>query len=303
MKQLIKNHQDFEALMEEIDRNLQKQGIPIQNRDMRAMMEVSKKLGCDIIMTPTPSSSPIPEKYTSHTLSSHIFDWYKKRYKNRMLTDFRLGYTVLMIRGDPWLLGMPLIFGEATAICDRDIEKEYPDLIANWPGKPKQHLLINILQCIEDFTPSLASSLSDKELSEILQYFVFSQKFFNMVESYCKNEEIVKAGLRDLINSARNCVSNPADLGMARWNSLQAAEKFLKFYIEKNESKYTYTHDLSKLYSQASEFGLSHIDEEILDNVQCSADVRYKEPNQSIQDAVMTHQNALKICSHVIKTI
>jgi len=171
MKYPIKTKEEFESLMEEVDSALQAKGVPIHARQIHAIGEVSKKFKIDLLVAPLQKSAT-PNLYEGESLSAHILDWFDQRYGERLKVDFSIGYSVVMLKGDAWLLKCPLIYGTVTVVCDRDLKKEYKNFVVNHVGKPQEKAAMNILRLIENFPQGLANRLSDEELRDLLNYYI-----------------------------------------------------------------------------------------------------------------------------------
>jgi hypothetical protein len=302
MKRTVQTEKEFKELMGEVDAALQGKGVPIHLRVILAIREVSQRLNVDLIYSPL-RTGPIPGLYEGESLSAHIQQWTQKRYGERLKVDFANGYSLLLIRGDPWLLRFPVIFGKITVVCDRDLSKQYPNLVVTQPGQPRQKGILNLFKCIENLPQELASDLADSELREILNYFLFGHEFLNKLNSFCRGNELVMTALSDLNASAKLATGNPSEYGQSRWASLQAAEKLLKFYIEKKRSSFPHIHELSRLEAKASKLGLPKIADSVLKAVQCSAGIRYSQQQQSVESVVGAHKGAMNIGSIVINAL
>jgi hypothetical protein len=79
MKNKITTKDQFEILIQEIDTELQKKGVPIHARQLRAIGEVSKKFKITLPVAPL-SSGPIPGNYEGESLSAHILEWFGSKY-------------------------------------------------------------------------------------------------------------------------------------------------------------------------------------------------------------------------------
>ena len=146
-------------------------------------------------------------------------------------------------------------------------------------------------------------SLNDSESREILGYFQFGHAFFNALNSHCRGNQLAMTALGDLNASAKMVTATPPEHGPSRWASLQAAEKFLKFYIESKKASFRHTHLLSALVSQAVGLGLPEIDASLVAAAQCSAQIRYTAQAQSVIDVVAAHKAAMHIGSTVVLTL
>ncbi len=299
---IIRNKEEFEKLMRDVDADLQKKNVPIHARELHGLSEVAKRLKCELICRPLPPG-PIPEVYDGESLSEHISRWMRNRYGDRLIVDLTISCSVILLRGDPWLLRFPLVYVTVTCRCDRNLYREYPNMVTNQPGQPEQKLISNVLKLIEKLPQGLAQDLTDEELRKILRYYVFCFKFFNKIRNSCRHNELVVAALSDIKASAKWAVGNASDYGQSRWASLQAAEKLLKFFIEKKELAFPRTHELSKLVSIAHNAGLPEINKKVLEKVQCDAGVRYSQKQYSIETIFEAHKGVIQIGSLVMNSL
>jgi hypothetical protein len=302
MARMIESEREFDSLMHEIDQKMQVDGVPIHLRELTAMSEVAKFLDVEFIISPL-KSKPTPGVYSGADLPAHISVWIRNRYGDRLNFDFTNGYAVLLIRGDPWLLRFPLLYGEVTLVCERDLSKKYPSFVVTRPGDPPKKPTVSILQCVKDLPQGLVSSLSDRELRDILKFFLSGHEFLNALNSFCRDRPLAMSALLDLNASARYCVSGPTEYGQSRWSSLQAAEKLFKFYIEYKGHPFPKTHQLSELAPKAAALGLSVIDAKVLDAIRCDAGVRYEQRRHAVNDVVAAHHGALAIGSAVVAAL
>lgn len=298
----IRTKEEFEALMQEVDTNLQSQGVPIHAREIAAMGEVAQRLGVNVICGPF-RTPPMLGVYEGESLSGHILEWVRNRYGERLKVPFANGYSILPLRGDPWLLKFPVIYGRVTIVCDRDLSKEFPTFVVSRAGQPQQRAVLNLLKCVQNLPQGLANELTDSELREVLDYFRFGHEFLNALNSYCRTSQLAMSALTDLNTSAKMATATPPEHGQSRWASLQAAEKFLKYYIEGRKANYPYTHDLSTLSAQAAGLGLPEIEQSVLRAAQCSAQLRYSQHTHSVVDVVEAHRAAMRIGATVIHAL
>jgi len=299
---IIRNEDDFEALMQEIDALLQSRGGPIHAREIGALAEAAHLLRISLVGGPL-TTGPIPGVYSGESLSAHIFQWMKRRYGDRLKIDFAIGYAPTLLKGDAWLLRFPLTYGSVTIVCERNLSIQFPSLVVQKPGEPKQKPLFNLLSCIDKLPQGLANSLSDTELRSLLEFYLLGHSFFNDASSLLQNDHLATSALSDLTASAKYCVSSSSERGQSRWSALQASEKFLKLYIERRGGSYPKTHNLSQLAKLACFFGLSKLDDALLNSVQCDAGIRYEERQHRLQDVVAANHGAIAIASAVVKTL
>ncbi|MFC1524649.1 HEPN domain-containing protein [Thermodesulfobacteriota bacterium] len=302
MRLSIKSKDDFETLMEEVDLALQAKGVPMPAREIPAIGEVAKKLNISLKVAPL-SSGPIQNLYEGDSLSAHILQWFDHRYGERLKVDFSIGYSVIIIRGESWLLKCPLMYGSVTVVCDRNLKNVYQNFVTNRPGKPQQEAKFNLLHSIEKIPEGLVNRLTDEELKEILNYYMNAHNFFNAIHGSCGGDELVLGAVTDFKTSARFAVGNPTSYGQSLWSTLQAAEKILKYYIKVKGEKFPHIHNLSKLAKQSYKLGLPVINEDLLKVVQCEASVRYEQLSYTVERVVKAHQGALQIALIVIKAL
>lgn len=288
MNNLPKNETEFNLLMEEINTKLKERDIPIMGRPLVALSVVCKKFGISLNIAPL-STPAIPGVYEGDSLSSHIYDWFDSKYGNRLKMG-GFGSTVILIKGDPWRIRMPMIFG-FHFVCDRDITKEI--IIMHRPAVSRYDKVINLLHYIEDLTPDLAQELSDAELKEITDFFILSYNALSRMWRICRRP-LLKQAKMDLESSADYIFSQPIEYGLSKWSSLQCVEKILKAYINIKGRNYRRTHNLDKLMYQASQMGAIALSQKDILSLQCSASVRYGEIPVSLQQAIDAHQAAVR---------
>lgn len=302
-KNKIFSKEEFELFIQEIDSELLRQGVPIHARPLKAVIDVAKKLHISLPLTTPFSKGPMPGNYNGSSLTEHIYKWFDDKYGDRLKLDFSLGYSLVLIRGDAWLLRIPLFYGIATIVCERDLSKQFETITVTEPGQPYKKLKINLLKHIENLPQGLSSQLTDDELKNLLGYFVFAQKFFNMASSFCKDNDLVVTAIEDFKASAKAGVGNGQNYGQSLWYSLQAAEKMLKYFIQKKGNKFPYSHKIEQLVEIANDLGLPSIDSRVIDEVQCEASVRYSQQNCPVSRIVSAHRSAVIIGSAVMHTL
>jgi hypothetical protein len=301
MSRALNGLEDFECLMREIDAAMHRDAVPIHLREIVALSEAAKLLGLELVGYPR-KQVPTPGVYTAEDLPAHIFEWVRRRYGDRLNFDFTNGYAVLAIRGDPWLLGFPIIYGSVNVICDRDLTRKSSGIKVIDPNDRSTWPSVNVLTCIRDLPQDLASQLTAAELRNVMQFFLFGHEFLNDLNSFCRGQPLAMSALADLNASSRACVLE-GEYGLSRWASLQAVEKLLKFYIEQKGKRFPSTHNLSVLTDEAAALGLPAIDAAVLGAVQCEASVRYEKRNHAVVDVVAANHAVLTIGGTVIQTL
>lgn len=291
----INNANEFEHLMLEIDNAMQARNTPIPGRELDALAEVAKRLKQSLYGGPE-KCEPIPGDYTGRSLTGHIYQWVQQRYGKRLLMDTTIGDSVTLIRGDPWLLGMPnVIGGPLRFIVDRDLSKRHPSFVINKPGQPKQWIVINVLRCVIDLPPGLAERLTNTEMQAIFNDFIASYTCMQLLQTQCRQDDLAIAAHIDLTTSARHIVAHSRELGMSRWASLQAAEKLLKLYLAKQSVPFPKIHKLNTLFELVAQNGLPLPPASFVATLQCEASVRYEQQPHTIAECVAAHRAAISV--------
>jgi hypothetical protein len=291
----INNADEFEQLMLDIDNAMRASNTPIVGRELAALGEVAKRLKQPLYGGPE-KCEPVPGDYTGRSLTGHIYQWVQQRYGERLLINTTIGDSVTLIRGDPWLLGMPdVIGGPLRFIVDRDLSKRHPSLVINKPGQPKQWIIINVLQCVSDLPPGLAERLTNTEMRAIFNDFIASYACMQLLQTRCRQDDLAIAAHIDLTTSARHIVAHNRELGMSRWASLQAAEKLLKFYLAKQSVAFPKSHKLNTLFELVARNGLSLPPASFVATLQCEASVRYEQQPHTIAECVAAHRAAIGV--------
>ena len=99
MKVITEN--DFDKIMEEIEKSLQSRQVPIHARPLIAIPEFTTRMK---IISPIPitNQKPIPGFYEGANLAAHINKWYKERYGDRLKLSMGPGSAAILIKGEPW---------------------------------------------------------------------------------------------------------------------------------------------------------------------------------------------------------
>ena len=297
MTEIPNNELEFNKLMEEIDEALKKQSVPILGRQILAIREACIRLG--ISLSIVPRSPAIPGKFYGNSLSSHIIDWYDKKYGDRLKVDLGLGNGAIILKGDAWKITFPRFYGSFKFIFDPNIDR-----YKNFPEKSKgeTYLIFNPLRCIDGLTSNFAITLEKQEIENIKQFFILGINAKKLLEDI-KSKPLIPEAKTDMESSVSYIFSQPPHYGQSKWASLQFVEKLLKCYLELKRIKFKKTHDLLQLATLAEQHGLPPLPRPFIHSVQCPPSVRYGEPRGTLEEAVEAHHSALKICSYIAREI
>lgn len=286
---IIQSEEEFLSLMEDIDREMIADNIKISARPLIAGLYVTKRY--NISLNPIPPNRP-PKKdcFDPLEISIRIHKWIEQRYGERTKVYFHTGRVVFPLRGDLYVIRCPKTYGTVRFVCDPNTAGDKRARI----GKNKPPIC-NILDSIEDLTINFAKSLNAEEVIKITAAFISGMGAYMSLEAI-SDLDYVNEATGDLDAAVSHLTSNRPQAGLSKWASLQAVEKLVKAYISQKGEKIKRTHSLNRLFEQAKELGLIVPPQMYIDDVQCSAGVRYGETPVSVEDAVKAHLVSLEIC-------
>src|SRR5688500_1224761 len=111
----IYTQQEFLDVVREADEQLKKENVPITARSIQAWLRISALVGGGLPL----AGKAIPGVFRGASLSGHISDWYDATYGDRQKVDFLPASVVLLLRGDPFLARLPLVFGTVVPLVDK----------------------------------------------------------------------------------------------------------------------------------------------------------------------------------------
>ncbi len=283
----VQDESEFQKLIETVDEHLKNRNIPIHARPIQAVIEIAKLLKIKEIPL-------VPIKYADNSetaeIVSRIHNWYEIRYSNRLKIHLGPGSVAILIKGDPWQIIFPRFYGKVMFVCDPALEKyrELPKIATNKP------IVYNMLLCIKDLTNEISNSLTNKELENIFEFFIFALNVLESLYQY-RGLPFLAEAKSDLEIAVSNIVSNHPNFGISKWSSLQFAEKTLKSFLKTKSIQFPFTHDLSALLKLTKTCGLTGVEDKIAEKIQCNPDIRYQSRTVTLEDAVSAHHSALDI--------
>ena len=292
----IKSEQEFLLLMEEIDREMVLENIPITARPFRAVSKIA--LRYDAIFFPLPPNRPPKSNcFDALEISIRIHDWMKQRYGKRLNFYDYLGRVVIPLRGALYSINCPIVYGTVKFVCEPHTFGQKRELVG-----VKEAPVSNILDSIENATSALAQSINTEEAIKITIAFTVGMGAYTALDSI-KDIEYIREVIGDFHASVSHLMAHESQPGLSKWASLQAVEKLYKAYISQQGEDVKRTHSLQKLCDQATDLGLPSLPKQCINDVQCSAGVRYGEISVSVEDAVKAHLVSLEICEFVAQHI
>jgi HEPN domain-containing protein len=276
----------IEDMFEEIDERLIDQNVPIPNRPLHALRELSLRLKITLPLTST-KHGDINDKDKNWIITDRLKKWYQCRYGERLKKDFCIGKVAILIRGAPWIIRIPWVWGTVRMVAHPTLPS---DLFRSDGIKPT----FNILDSIESLSANLRQDLKQSELKDIMRVFKLGFYSISILREH-KDQAIVKSALGDIASATSHIIMDKPSYGLSKWASLQAAEKSLKFRIELSGSQYPKSHDLKGLCKILSKLGNPIPERDVIDKVKCSAAIRYGELKTSIEEAVNAQHASLEI--------
>lgn len=297
MRSSPKTESEFLILIEEIDENFKSRKIPIYLRPIEAVREFVKRLGTSLKLGP--ACKAVPGKFSGESLTGHIFNWYSKKYGERLKIDFSPGHAAILIKGDAWKIVTPGILGSVRFTCDRNLNK-YGNVPKLSFGSDRP--VHNVLRYVEGLSTDYAKILTNNELIDILQFFNFLIDTLYLVQ-HLRQKPFVSEAKADYDSSVLNIFTTFSNYGLSKWGSLQFIEKFIKCHLAIMGLKIPKTHDLTKLSILARQNGLPNLSSSLIAMIQCPAGVRYGEIHVTLEEAVFAHHAALRLCNYIARTI
>jgi hypothetical protein len=165
----ISTEEEFQQLMDETDEELRSKQVKIAGRPIQGWLRISSRFGLGLRIN-CPERAPRGGCYSGDDLTLRIFTWFTQQYGDRIKMDLGAGQMVVCLRNDLYKVAFPRIWGSVSFMCSpQDLHEQ--DMSAVVIGKAAPPV-VNILSCIEDMTPALASTLTGDQRTELLQLFV-----------------------------------------------------------------------------------------------------------------------------------
>jgi hypothetical protein len=293
-KALPSDPDEFDRLLLKIDQQLADKGIGIPWRPLRALGLVSQECGIPLPLGPFPPGVSHPAG-KNWPVSKRIHEWYEHRYGDRLKTQMGPGRMAFLIGNDVWVFRFPLFYGRIRMVASRTA-KSVP---MSTSGQPAVH---NILDSVEGLPEGLRHSLSDSELLTLADCFRLGFEGLEQIQSL-GGDDLIKSALADIDASVDHLSGDKPNYPLAKWSSLQAAEKVLKAAIRQRGGAYSKTHELSELTHEAAEAGLRLQIDEVVHALQCSAGIRYGEEPCSLRQAIDAHHAVFRLVHDVTEAL
>lgn len=286
----------FHKIMEEIDEELKMENHRVQGREMRAIPKIAEKLKIDNLPFTT-STKVGADLYTTENIATHVYNWFKRKYGNKLNMQNNLAHMILRIKGTHFKVGFPLTFGTINIIFDSPLKK-FPSIGHNKNG---EKVIFNLATYIEDLTPALVDELSSEEIIEIVNLYGTT---FNAVLKFQSSKiPYRQEALADLETAVDSFFYIHQQYGQSKWASLQFTEKVLKGILKKSGKKIPHIHHLNELSEQVKNNSGIIIDKRLIEKIECKPDVRYSADLVSAEEAIIAHYASLEVFRSIIKQI
>lgn len=285
---------EFDELLLRVDRQLADEGMRIDMRPLNALRVISTEFGIPLPLGPLPPGMVHPAgRYWP--ISKRIRTWYERRYGDRLKVHLGPGRMAFLIENDVWVFRFPRFYGAVRLTSSRTVKS----VLMRNNGEPA---IYNILDCIEKIPEGLRHSLSDSHLGQLFDYFMLGFEGLRQLQTLA-GDELVKSAFADIAACVDHISGNSPNYGLAKWSSLQAAEKVLKAGIRKTGAQFPKTHELSRLVNKARDAGLDFNNQGVIGKLQCSPGIRYGEELCTLVQAVEAHHAVFELSCEVTKAL
>jgi HEPN domain-containing protein len=289
------NAKEFNELMVEIDERLRSRQIPVPLRVIESFREISKELGLQLIIALV--QPPLVNDYSEASLSGHIVQWFQDRYGETLKLDMSPASAVILVKGDPYRLTIPVVYGRGRFVMDRTFSKRKHITVGTSTSKPDP-IEINVYELIKGITPTLINSLNESEIKQIMTFVAESYDcIYKLDES--RSLPYKAEAKTDLKIAVDIILTEKMNYGMSKWASLQFVEKLIKGILKMNKVDYPKTHKLQMLNTLLSENKLPNVPIEVLSKIECTPSVRYEKNSVSRSEAIIAHHSSLEAVKHL----
>ena len=277
---------------------MREKNISPHARPIQGWFHISCTLGLGLRMGAGQDREPRDGCYGGDDLAIRIFRWFNSRYGDKLKINLGPGRVFILIRHDPWIISFPKVYGTAEFFISPSVPSSRPEVYLQQRAIPR----FNVLESIQDLPKGLADSLQQQELREIFEYFTDGYRDMVALEAVGALP-MVNEGRSDIGASVHHATSHPPHFGQSKWCSLQATEKLLKAYLASKGESFPRVHKLDELTRLAEAAGLSVLDKNWIDLIQCEPGIRYGEELMGLVQAWSAHWSAVRVCGCVARTI
>jgi hypothetical protein len=277
------NNAEFLRLIEEVDRKLAGQGLPVHVRPIAAFKEMAGDYQGPLYENGV-SPSRFPE-YVGPNLFRKIDEWFRERYGDKVYMPSCLGRIPFLVRGQIYTARVPVIY-----------------------GRPE----IDPIALVDGMTDSMKRSLAPEELRHFAERWVLGYELIYEMQDMLGSAhqpmstpqvgEIIRNALEDRGNAVV-CLQGPhPQTNISCFHSQQHAEKMLKVFLIAKAGATVATvkglgHRINALLAQCMRVnvGFANIqsDAALLANI--PMDIRYQSAPVDVPAAVETYFSAMRV--------
>lgn len=287
----FKNPADFSKYLEEIDAGMRRDNVPIVARQLQALSRISleySNMEFNITEAMELSKKEIIG-YEGNVLTRRIIDWFEELYGDRLKESFLDGKSVALVRGDPYLMSIPIALGTVKFTYD------VKTLGQSGQEDKEGQTIVNVFDCLIGITEVTIKRVSPSEGLRLANELKSNTYRFHKATAIADFENVFDVR-PDLDSAAQHMVIGQSNFGISRWHSLQVAEKAFKSVLSCQMIEYPRTHDLFRLVHESGMTGVSAL---ALGAAMCSPAVRYETGLSTLDQALSAHHAALDICLEV----
>lgn len=270
---------EFEAMMREIDCAMAEKDIPITARPLSAGREIWLRYKIAFPITDPGPNDPELSRYWP--LSQKVDAWFKDTYGDLLNVNMSPGATVIRVDGDLYQITVPRFWGTGEFIASkRFFETE---------NNMNRGFLANLLQSLDGLSERKAQMISENAVRSIVEWYALAVRAMYILEATAERHELVAEARSDLKTAVAKLMERGDHYGSSKWASLQVAEKCLKAAIDLQGGQFDWTHKLKGLSNDLAALGGQLRSPHLLDDIQCTTKVRYRQEPCSRQQALIAH--------------
>ncbi|WP_134853312.1 HEPN domain-containing protein [Burkholderia pseudomallei] len=210
---------EFEELMRAIDKTLAQEGLKPFQRPMHVGRKLWEAFGWGGQVFPPEVLADQPG-FTGDVLMAKANRWYDVTYADKLKSDWAYGFAPFRLGNSVWRVRAGVMYGQVRLFIDRNLGNEGVQLGARGVAAS-----LNVLREVEGVTQGLVNQLSDRELSEYFDFYIYAHESLQWRESL-PHTELLGMASHDYDQSTADVLAHR--FGQARWAAEQAVEKTLK---------------------------------------------------------------------------
>lgn len=278
------NDAEFEAMMRSLDAFLAAREVLPHQRSFAGKSLVARALQ---IHAPLAGSIfGIGADEADPTLA-RVSAWFRAVYEKRFNPHFDARSFAFDLRGTLWRMSVGIALGGPQVFLDKDW--------SNTGGLPMEQSR-NLIHGIEDFTPAAAMRLALDEFNAIYEAVELGVPALDAMDDFTGHAMFEQARL-DYAHSVDALISGIA-WSKAWWETAQTAEKLMKGMLAMEKQTFPrgkQGHEIPIVGKAFGDYFGVALPTELLQAIDCKADVRYGDVEATREDAFAAHVALLKL--------